>query len=158
MFLSSTSTEIDLKGIEGYKPQEKILQDYSTAFYKEKIKASKDQFIAKLTPKYFEEELKKSYPKEDPELLKVYVDMCTIIYNKVLKNIGYNSFEGETIIGKYGDYFSENDLCSFFVKVTKIRRNILSAIKNFVKGSNSITSYAKYYMKKKQNLLRIKNL
>ena len=49
MFLSSTSTEIDLKGIEGYKPQEKILQDYSTAFYKkEKIKASKDRFIAKL--------------------------------------------------------------------------------------------------------------
>ena len=37
--------------------------------------------------------------------------MCTIIYNKVLKNIGFNPFEeGETIIEKYGDYFSENDL------------------------------------------------
>ena len=162
MFLTSTSTEFDLKEIKGYKPQEKILQDYSTAVYKrEKIKGSKVQFIAKLTPKYFEDDLKKSYPKEDPELLKVYVEMCTIIYNKILKNIGYNSynsFEGETIIEKYGDYFSEKDLCSFFVKVTKIRRNILSAIKNFVKGSNNITTYAEILYEEKVKFIKDKKL
>ena len=36
IFLSSTLKEFDLEEVKGYKAQEKILQDYSTAFYKEK--------------------------------------------------------------------------------------------------------------------------
>ena len=150
MLLSTTSKEFNLVQVDDYNEKNDILQVYSNAYYKkEKIEASKEKFIEKIKSKYFEDELNKSYPREDPELIRVYVEMCNIIYNKILKNIGLNIFESDesdksnkSIIDKYGGYFSENDLCSFFVKITKIRRNILSAIKIFVKGSNSISSYA----------------
>ena len=36
IFLSSTLKEFDLEEVKGYKAQEKILQDYSTAFYKKR--------------------------------------------------------------------------------------------------------------------------